>query len=313
MNLAVGILLFGWQASPSPMFNYLSWTPHSPQLWKMEYTHTHTELCKCMCHVLAVIFLGLCFAKGYWQLQYRVQYTSERLLLEMKAKVFYFSQQFARHFLWYFRPALSLSQFPFVCCFSLYLRFLTLDIIRTHTYLSSLLYICLTFISQSSILPIKQSISFCFSCISGELISHSSIFPLHSISHPFSAHFSFICFSSATHSSPYTHHLPLCVAWWPSPSKPPSHMLFFSLCAVTVSLAGLGNSVWCALLSHGELFSQQDMRVHSYVNWNYKLQNTVCSKEKVRAQQCTLIRNEKWVWFAYRLSFLEENQHTAEI
>lgn len=177
------------------MFNYLSWTPHSPQLWKMEYTHTRTELCKCMCHVLAVIFLGLCFAKGYWQLQYRVQYTSERLLLEMKAKVFYFSQQFARHFLWYFRPALSLSQFPFVCCFSLYLRFLTLNIIRTHTYLSSLLYICLTFISQSSILPIKQSISFVSHAfqvnlflihlfflftpfhIHSLLIFHSSVFP----------------------------------------------------------------------------------------------------------------------------------------
>lgn len=35
-------------------------------------------------------------------------------------------------------------------------------------------------------------------------------------------------------------------------------MLLFSLSAVTVSLAGLANSVQCALLRHGELFSQQD-------------------------------------------------------
>lgn len=55
------------------------------------YTYTHTQLCKRMCHVLAVIFLGLCFAKENWQLQYREQCTSERLLLEMKAMRFYFS------------------------------------------------------------------------------------------------------------------------------------------------------------------------------------------------------------------------------
>lgn len=126
----------------------------------------------------------------------------------------------------------------------------------------------------------------CFSRFSSSLISHSSIFfPLFS---PFHIHvlliFSFICYSSATHSSPYSLHLRLCAARCPSPSTPASHMLLFCLSAVTVSLAGLGNNVLCAPLSLGELFSQHDVRLHSYVNWNYKLQNTVCLKEKVRHQ-----------------------------
>lgn len=130
------------------VFNYSCWRPHSPQLWKLGHTrthtcvHTHIELCKCMCHVLlAVLFLGLCFVKGNWQLQYRVQYTSERLLLEMKAKGFRFLLTVWTNFLWDFRPALTLSEFQ---------SFLTL-------LFSSLLFICLC-----SITPIKQCISFVF-------------------------------------------------------------------------------------------------------------------------------------------------------
>lgn len=44
-----------------PAFNYSCWSPISPQLWRLEHTHTDKELCKCMCHVLlAVIFVVLC-------------------------------------------------------------------------------------------------------------------------------------------------------------------------------------------------------------------------------------------------------------
>lgn len=62
-----------------------------------------------------------------------------------------------------------------------------------------------------------------------------------------------------------------------------SHMLLFRLGAVTVSVAGLGNNVPRAPLSCSELFRQHNMRLHSYVNWNYKLQNTVCLKREGKA------------------------------
>lgn len=80
MSLARGILLFGRQAStPSvQLFMLKSSLPTAMEARTHSYTHTcvhtHIELCKCMCHVLlAALFLGLCFVKGNWQLQYRVR------------------------------------------------------------------------------------------------------------------------------------------------------------------------------------------------------------------------------------------------
>lgn len=59
-SLARGVLPFGRRLLP-PAFNYSCWSPISPQLWRLEHTHTDKELCKCMCHVLlAVIFWVLC-------------------------------------------------------------------------------------------------------------------------------------------------------------------------------------------------------------------------------------------------------------
>lgn len=105
---------------------------------------------------------GALFCEGELAASYWVPHTSERLLLEMKAKGFYFSQQFGRHFLWDFRPALALSQFP-VVVFCLYLRFFW-NTVLTFVYL-----------------PIFHNAHqtphlLCFLCFSGSPISHSSIF-----------------------------------------------------------------------------------------------------------------------------------------
>ncbi len=158
---------------------------------------------------------------------------------KMKAKGFYFSEQFGCNFLCDFRPALTYHNFQF-------LKFFLTLIVLTFIYLPHCYFFAIFHDAHQTVHL------HCFSRFSGSLISHSSVFPLQSISFPCSAHFSFICFSSATHSSPSSLHLPLCAAWCPSPSNPPSHMLLFSLSAVTVSLAGLGNSVQCALLSRVE-------------------------------------------------------------
>lgn len=63
-----------------PAFNYSCWSPVSPQLWRLEHTHTDKELCKCMCHVLlAVIFWVLCC--GMVTGNFSFECNTQRLLL----------------------------------------------------------------------------------------------------------------------------------------------------------------------------------------------------------------------------------------
>lgn len=83
-------------------------------------------------------------------------------------------------------------------------------------------------------------------------------------------------------------------ARWSHPFQ--THMLLFRLSAMTtVSLEGLGNNVARAPLCSGELFSQLDRRLHSYVNHNCTLQNTVCLKRDCKAstQWWVLTKNDK--------------------
>lgn len=237
---------------------------------------------------------GLCFAKGNWQLQYRVQYTSERLLLEMKGKGFYFSQQFGRSFL---------LDFTIPCCFFLYLRFFfDVLIVLSFIYLpifhnanqltGASLFVFHTFQVPSFLIHLF----FLFSPfhILALLIFHSSVFPLQ----PIHLH---------------TLSMFLCVQLDVPPPPILPHMLLFSLSAVTVSL--LGNSVQVAWLSCDELFSQEDIRLYTLMSTgNYKLQNTVCSKEKVKHQLgsvCLEIGSER-VRCVCRVSFLKKKSNLKQ-
>ena len=154
-----------------------AWAHTQTHMHRHTHAHTHTralQLCKCMCHVLAVIFLGLCFAKGDWQLQHRVQYTSERLLLEMKAEGFFSSRQFGRHFL-RLQTCTHIITIPSWLFSPFEVLFLTL-------LMSLLLNIYLTFIYLPIFHKAHQKVHFlCF--------SRFSRFP----------HFSFICFASSVH------------------------------------------------------------------------------------------------------------------
>lgn len=83
-----------------PAFNYSCWSPVSPQLWRLEHTHTDKELCKCMRHVLlAVIFWVLCC--GMVTGNFSFECNTQRLLLQIKAEAFHFFQcldKFSLHF-----------------------------------------------------------------------------------------------------------------------------------------------------------------------------------------------------------------------
>lgn len=110
---------------------------------------------------------------------------------------------------------------------------------------TSVLFIC-----QSSIMPINRCISF----VSHAFQVPSFLIHLFSLFSPFHLHALLIFHSCVFPLLPihlHTLSISLCVMP-PSPSSPPSRMLLFSLSAVTLSLAGLGNSVQCALLSCGE-------------------------------------------------------------
>lgn len=168
-------------------------TPHSYGRWN---THTHAQSSVNAC--------AMCWQWYFWGFVLRRDTGSFSIECNTQVRDYYWR--------WRLRFFISLSSLHVIfydtldllshyhnshlfVVFSLYLRFLTLNIIRTHTYLSSLLYICLTFISQSSILPIKQSISFVSHAfqvnlflihlfflftpfhIHSLLIFHSSVFP----------------------------------------------------------------------------------------------------------------------------------------
>lgn len=193
--------------------------------------------------LLAAIFLGLCFAKGNWQLQYRVQFTSEILLLEMKPKGFDFFYSCLDKFSVRFQNCTHIDIIP--SCLFMFLGFFFLSISNHFTFIYLPVFHYAHHIASLSHFTTLL-------CSFFIVLFFFPITPFISIFYPS---------SSACSLMP--------------PFNPASHMLLFCLSALTVSLAGLGNSVLCAPLSCGELFNQHDMGLYSYVNWNYTLQNTV--------------------------------------
>lgn len=72
-----------------PAFNYSCWSPVSPQLRRLEHTHTDKELCKCMCHVLLAMMFGV-LCCGMVTGSFSFKYSTQRLLLQIKAEAFHF-------------------------------------------------------------------------------------------------------------------------------------------------------------------------------------------------------------------------------
>lgn len=105
----------------------------------------------------------------------------------------------------------------------------------------------------------------------------------------------FIQVFSIPFSSVFFVFLCVCVCGSMVPPLPDSHMLFCLSAMTTVSLEGLGNNVLRAPLCSGELFSQLDRRLHSYVNQNCTLWNIVCLKRDNEAstQWWVLTKNDK--------------------
>lgn len=170
------------------------------------------------------IFGALFFAKGNWQLQYRVQYTSEGLLLEMKAKGFLISPCSLDVIL---NETSDLQSLCHTSRSSLSSAFEASFLVL----LSSLLL----FIRQSSTVPMKTSASL----LRFPRFSGSPSFLIH-LFFPSAVHFTSTLRSFLIHRSflcgPF---ISLSV---PSPfPAQPSHMLLSSLGAETASLAGLGN------------------------------------------------------------------------
>lgn len=70
-----------------PAFNYSCRSPVSPQLWRLEHTHTDKELCKCMCHVLLAMMFGV-LCCGMATGSFSFENSTQRLLLQIKAEAF---------------------------------------------------------------------------------------------------------------------------------------------------------------------------------------------------------------------------------